>query len=149
VTWKIPVTAVIIMSILVSLFFNLYSPFFIFIVASVLFILLDIIKVEDLQNGFASEAMITNALLFPIVKPISSSSFIKVYCKYVFGRNGNWPRFSLLKIMLTVAILSLFLNNTPIVALFIPIIKDWCKTNNLSASKFLIPLSYATIVGKI
>ena len=45
------------------------------------------------------------------------------------------------------AILSIFFNNTPIVALFIPIIKDWCRKNNFSPSKFLIPLSYTTIAG--
>jgi hypothetical protein len=145
-TWKIPITAFIILSMLFTLFLNLYKPYFIFIAATALFIILGIIQPRDLLDGFANEAMITNGLLFPIVKPISSTNFIKVYCKYVFG-NGDWPRFSLLKIMLTVAVLSFFLNNTPIVALFIPIIKNWCTKNNLSPSKFLIPLSYATIVG--
>lgn len=39
------------------------------------------------------------------------------------------------------------MNNTPIVALFIPLIRDWCIENDVSPSKFLIPLSYSTIAG--
>src|SRR5699024_541690 len=40
-----------------------------------------------------------------------------------------------------------FLNNTPIVVTFTPIIRKWCQDHGISPSKFLIPLSYATIMG--
>ncbi|MFP3366448.1 SLC13 family permease, partial [Pseudoalteromonas sp. SIMBA_148] len=43
--------------------------------------------------------------------------------------------------------LSAFINNTPIVIAFTPLIKKWCEENGFSPSKFLIPLSYATILG--
>ena len=49
--------------------------------------------------------------------------------------------------MLPVSILSAFLNNTPVVAIFIPAVKDWAKSHRLSISKLLIPLSYASIAG--
>jgi Na+/H+ antiporter NhaD/arsenite permease-like protein len=49
--------------------------------------------------------------------------------------------------MISCGVLSMFLNNTPIVALFIPIIKDWCRRNKIAPSKFLIPLSYSVILG--
>ena len=42
---------------------------------------------------------------------------------------------------------SAFLNNTPLVAVMIPYVHSWCKRNNISPSKFLIPLSYAAILG--
>lgn len=49
--------------------------------------------------------------------------------------------------MLLVSSLSAILNNTPVVAFMIPYVKKWTKTNNFPASKFLIPLSYSTILG--
>ena len=48
-----------------------------------------------------------------------------------------------------VAFISAFLNNTPVVVIFAPIIKHWAKSVNLPATKFLIPLSYVTILGGI
>ncbi|MES9868562.1 MAG: SLC13 family permease, partial [Sedimenticola sp.] len=52
-----------------------------------------------------------------------------------------------LKVMAPVAALSAFLNNTPVVAIFIPAIDDWAKRNRLSVSKLMLPLSYAAIAG--
>jgi di/tricarboxylate transporter len=49
--------------------------------------------------------------------------------------------------MTPVMLLSGFLNNTPVVAMFIPVVSDWCRALRLSPSKFMIPLSYATIIG--
>jgi di/tricarboxylate transporter len=48
---------------------------------------------------------------------------------------------------LLIATFSAFLNNTPLVAVMIPYVHSWCKRNNISPSKFLIPLSYAAILG--
>ncbi|MDP3180230.1 MAG: SLC13 family permease, partial [Bacteroidota bacterium] len=45
--------------------------------------------------------------------------------------------------------MSAFLNNTPIVIIFAPIVKKWAEDLNLSSQKFLIPLSYATIMGGV
>jgi len=49
--------------------------------------------------------------------------------------------------MLPVAALSAFLNNTPVVAMFIPAVQDWAKRHDLSLSRLMIPLSYASIAG--
>jgi di/tricarboxylate transporter len=48
---------------------------------------------------------------------------------------------------LPVSAMSVFLNNTPIVAMMIPAVQDWCKKLGMSPSKLMIPLSYATILG--
>lgn len=49
----------------------------------------------------------------------------------------------------TIAFISAFLNNTPVVVIFAPIIKRWAESVKLPATKFLIPLSYVTILGGI
>jgi di/tricarboxylate transporter len=59
---------------------------------------------------------------------------------------GNF-NLALLMILLTVAVASAFINNTPVVVLFIPVVMSMCCEFNLSPSKFLIPLSYASILA--
>jgi len=64
----------------------------------------------------------------------------------MFGKKRFLP-ITILRIVVPISILSMFLNNTPIVVMFIPLIKEWCKENDVAPSKLLIPLSYATIAG--
>ena len=49
----------------------------------------------------------------------------------------------------TISFISAFLNNTPVVVIFAPILKRWAESVKLPATKFLIPLSYVTILGGI
>lgn len=86
--------------------------------------------------------MITIAVLFAVVHPISKNRGLMSLAKYAFGRKTKWRSISVLRIILPTATLSMFLNNTPIVALFIPLIKEWCKTNMDHSSKYLLALSF-------
>src|SRR5699024_6755544 len=52
-----------------------------------------------------------------------------------------------IRFFVPLAILSAFLNNTPIVMTFMPVMKNWCEQKGISPSKYLIPLSYVTILG--
>ena len=51
------------------------------------------------------------------------------------------------RIMLPTAAMSAFLNNTPVVAMFIPAVCEWARKHDVAVSKLLIPLSYAAILG--
>jgi di/tricarboxylate transporter len=51
------------------------------------------------------------------------------------------------RLMLPLAAMSAFMNNTPLVAMMLPVVDDWTRKARLSASKLMIPLSYATILG--
>ena len=55
---------------------------------------------------------------------------------------------ALLVVLLTVAVSSAFMNNTPVVVLFIPIVMTMCCEFGLSPSKLLIPVSYASIIAR-
>ncbi|HHH39697.1 MAG TPA: SLC13 family permease, partial [Sedimenticola sp.] len=57
------------------------------------------------------------------------------------------PRHAQLRLMAPVALISAFLNNTPVVAMFIPAVVDWVRRYRLSLSRLMIPLSYASIAG--
>ncbi|MEM1108652.1 MAG: SLC13 family permease [Planctomycetota bacterium] len=97
-------------------------------------------------SGFGNEAVVTIGVLFVIAEGLSRTGAMELATRRLLGRPGS-VRGAQLRMLPAVAGLSAFLNNTPIVAMFIPVINDWCKKTGLSPSKLLIPLSYAAIMG--
>jgi len=101
---------------------------------------------NDALSGFSNSGMITVGSLFIDVYILSRTDVINKFCEYVFG-NSKSARLGMLRFLFLVNILSAFLNNTPLVALMMPVVRDWARKHNFPRSKFLIPLSYAAITG--
>jgi di/tricarboxylate transporter len=99
-------------------------------------------------QGFGNEAVLSVAVLFVVVGGLSQTGAMARLTQPVLGQ----PRSILaaqLRMFFPVAGMSAFLNNTPIVAMFLPVLADWCKKNKLSPSKLYLPLSYVTILGGV
>ncbi len=96
--------------------------------------------------GFGNEAVITIGVLFVIAEGLSQTGAMALVTQPLLGRPGS-VRAALVRLTMPVALLSAFLNNTPIVAMFMPVDSDWCKKIGLAPSKLFIPLSYAAILG--
>lgn len=97
-------------------------------------------------RGFGNEAVVTIGVLFVIAEGLSRTGAMELATRRLLGRPET-VRGAQLRMLPAVMGLSAFLNNTPIVAMFIPVTSDWCKKTGLSPSKLLIPLSYAAILG--
>lgn len=118
-------------------------------VFSVLLLLIvgEVVTVDEAFSGFSNIGVLSIALLFVVAGALQTTGFINQINKFIYGR-ADAPNFKkLLRLMLPVTLMSSFMNNTPIVAILIPSVKKWASKNNLSVSKFLIPLSYAAIFG--
>lgn len=101
---------------------------------------------HEIVTGFGNEGLITVAVLFVIAAGLSQTGAMSMITDPLLGR----PKSTLgaqLRLLFPVAGLSAFLNNTTIVAMFMPVVTDWCKKTGLSPSKLFIPLSYAAILG--
>lgn len=108
-----------------------------------------IISNSESLAGFSNKGMITVAVLFLVSEGVRQSGALnKLAQAFLPKRRGN-VRSLFFRIMFPVSVLSAFLNNTPIVVIFGPMIKQWSEKLNLSSQKFLIPLSYATILGGV
>ncbi len=105
-----------------------------------------ILTPQQALAGLANEGMVTVGVLYVVVSGLRETGGIAWIAQHLLGRPKSQPR-AQLKVMAPVAALSAFLNNTPVVAIFIPAIRDWAKRNQLSVSKLMIPLSYAAIAG--
>ena len=96
---------------------------------------------------FSHPAPITVACMFILSASLERTGVIEALGNWFESVAGNTPLRMLLVMMALVALLSGFVNNTPVVVVFMPIVIAICRRREFTASKFLIPLSYAAIVG--
>jgi di/tricarboxylate transporter len=115
----------------------------------VLFLCAGILTPKEMLEGFSNKGMITVALLFLVSEGVRQSGTLAQVIQKLLPKGHTTVRKAQLRILPTVAFISAFLNNTPVVVIFAPIIKRWAKAAKLPATKFLIPLSYVTILGGI
>src|SRR5687767_7757722 len=97
---------------------------------------------------FGNEGLLTVGVLFVIAAGLTETGGMSLITARLLGRPRSVPA-AQARMMLPVAAISAFLNNTPVVAMFIPVVNDWCKKTGLSPSKLFIPLSYAAILGGV
>jgi di/tricarboxylate transporter len=106
-----------------------------------------ILTPQEALAGFSNSAVIVIGSMFILSRGlIQTGALVFVSDKLIEHTQGNSGRILLIS-MLAVAIPSAFINNTPVVVLFISIIMGVCCEYGLSPSKFLIPISYSSIVG--
>lgn len=101
---------------------------------------------EQAFAGFASKAPVTIGVLFVVAEGLRQTGAMSWLTQRILGQPKSTAS-AQCRLMLPVAGLSAFLNNTPIVAMFMPVVSDWCKRTGVSPSKLFIPLSYAAILG--
>jgi len=106
-----------------------------------------IISAQEAVAGFANIGMLTVAILFLVSEGVRQSGALNRMAQVLLPRRRSKLSFMIPRIMIPISALSAFLNNTPVVIIFAPMIKKWAEKMNLSSQKFLIPLSYATILG--
>ncbi len=101
---------------------------------------------DEALGGLANAGMVTVGVLYVVVAGLRETGAIAWVVHAVLGRPRSLGH-AQVRMMLPVAGLSAFLNNTPVVAMFIPAVVDWARRNRLSLSRLMIPLSYASIAG--
>lgn len=105
-----------------------------------------VLNESEALAGFANEGMITIAMLFVVGAGVVETGGVAWIAERLFGRPKS-IRGAIGRVVLPTAPLSAFLNNTPLVAILIPAVNDWAKHHRIPASKVMIPLSYAAILG--
>ena len=96
--------------------------------------------------GLSNEGMVTIGMLYIVTSGVQETGAMTGILARLLGR----PRsvgVAQLSLMAPVAGASAFLNNTPLVAMFIGAVSDWAKKNRIAPSKLMLPLSYAAVIG--
>jgi len=110
-------------------------------------LLFNILTPEEAISGFSNKAVITIGAIFIISRSLVKTGFLEVLADYMYqwGGQKKWP--TIFIFLLTVSIISGFINNTAAVAIFIPLAINLCQRFHISPTKILLPLSYAAIFG--
>ena len=144
--YQIIAVLAIIFMLIVVLYFNLIKPTVAFSLAVVLMLCFKILSPAEALEGFGNEQLVIIILLLAIGNILRKTPMIENLFRGLFKESDSPNKF-LIKMMSTVGLSSAFLNNTPLVAVSLPFVKNWSLQKNFSPSKFLIPLSYASILG--
>ena len=115
--------------------------------AFVFLILIGVLEPKEALGIFGSSAPVTVAAMFIMSAVLERTGLIELLANQFDSFAGDSPLRTSITLLLTVAFLSAFVNNTPVVVVFLPIVLAHCRKTNMKASRFLIPLSYAAIVG--
>ncbi|MEM7434487.1 MAG: SLC13 family permease [Myxococcota bacterium] len=125
---------------------NLAGPDLVLIGGLTALLLLGIIDPSEAFIGMSNPAVITIAALFVVAAGVKETGGLDLAAGLVLGR-PRWLAGGQLRMMFPVAALSAFLNNTPVVAMFVPLVTSWARRCQFSVSLMLMPLSYAAILG--
>jgi len=147
--WEIIFVLIVLIGMIVSLIKDRLRPGMILFTVVVLFLCTGILSPKEALEGFSNKGMMTVALLFLISEGIRQSGALVGFIKKFLPQKKCSVPTAQLKLLPFIAFISAFLNNTPVVVIFAPIIKRWAESIKLPATKFLIPLSYVTILGGI
>ncbi len=125
---------------------NRYPPDIVMLGGLTLLLLSGVLTPAEALAGLSNEGMVTVAVLYVVVSGLQETGGTAWVSQSLLGRPRSVAQ-AQLRLMVPVSALSAFLNNTPVVAMFIPAVQDWAKRHGIAASKLMLPLSYAAIAG--
>jgi len=139
-------TIVTIVTVLLALLTTKFATDVILMSALSFLIISSILTPTEGLYGFSNPGVMTIAILYVVAAGLKETGAIQWIAGQLLG-NPKTAQQGTLKVFLPSAFLSAFMNNTAVVAMFIPSIQEWSKRTKIPASKLLLPLSYAAILG--
>ena len=144
--WQMAVTAAVVVGTLVGLLVVQRGPDMIMFGGVVVLMLTGILGPAQALQGMANEGMIAVAALFIVAAGVERTGALAVIVERVLGRPRSLMA-AQLRTTVGPGIVSAFMNNTPVVALLVPVIREWARKNRLSVSKLLMPMNCAVVLG--
>ena len=141
------VVCILLVLVFVAFIKEWFSPDLVAMGAFVLLLAIGVLDEKSALAVFSNPAPIIVSCMFVLSAALERTGAIEALGEWFEKLAGKKELRVLLVLMLIVAVLSAFVNNTPVVVVFMPIVLALARKHDLIASRFLIPLSYAAIVG--
>lgn len=113
----------------------------------VLLMALGLVTPEEGISGFSNNATVTVLAMFILSAGIARTGAVTLVSDFFTRFSGKSTRQQILVMGSVIAPISGFINNTAVVAVFLPVVENWCRKQRISPSKLLMPLSYLTVLG--
>lgn len=145
-SWEIWFVAGIIILIIAALIRNWGPPDMVLLGASLACGVVGIISPEQVFSGFVNPGTLTIGALFVVAAAMSETGALESVQRWIFGKADS-EQSGLRRLAFPVSTMSALFNNTPIVAMLMPVVNEWCRKNDISPSRILMPLSFLAILG--
>jgi di/tricarboxylate transporter len=139
-------TIVVVLLTMGALVLPRFAPDLVLMGALTLLLMAGVLTPAQMLEGLSNPGLATVGVLFVVTAGLVGTGVTRQIGEWFLGRSRSIAT-SLLRLMVPVAVLSAFLNNTPVVAMMVPAVEDWARRQNVAVSKLMIPLSYAAILG--
>ena len=144
--WQGWLTLIVVLLALVAMVREVAGPDLIMMAALFALAGCGILTPAETFSGFSNPALAAVGVLFVVSAAMRDTGALDLTVGRLLA-NARGEQSGLARICSPVAALSAFLNNAPIVAMMTPVVIDWARRRGLSPSRFLIPLSYSSILG--
>ncbi len=141
------ITAAVVALMLASLALDLMPPAATVLTATVALLVTGVIDETQAFSGFSNSAPLSVAALYVLAYAADKTGLLGPLVNRMLGKEGKVTQTSQARLNGPTAVLSAFINNTPLVAMLIGQITTWCNQRGVSPSKLLLPVSYAAILG--
>ncbi len=146
-TWQIALVFLLLIATFASFLRERHPPDVIALALFVVLIATGLLPEEKAFSVFANPAPLTVAAMFVLSAGLVKCGAIDRFVHLLDGASRWYYSVVVLAMVLLVATISAFVNNTPVVVVFIPVVLNLARRMGLAASKLLIPLSYAAVLG--
>ena len=144
--WQGILTLATLFSVLSTLMLTRFSADLVLMAALALLLIVGVLSPAEALAGFGNPGVITIATLYVVAAGLKETGAVQWIARRLLG-HPKTAQGAQLRMIAPTGILSAFMNNTAVVAMFIPAIQDWALRLGIPASKLLLPLSYAAILG--
>ncbi len=145
-TFALGITGLVVLTVLTLLVFTELPTDLVLFTGVLVLLLAGVLDRQTALAGFANDGLITVGALFVVAAGLRGTGAVQRLAAALLGASSS-DRIGIARLMYPVAFASAFMNNTPIVAALLPAVTEWAKRQGRAASRFLIPLSYGTILG--
>ncbi|WP_417227635.1 SLC13 family permease [Amphritea sp.] len=139
-------TFTLLVLVLLLLVFSRIAADMVLMAAMGVLIIAKVLTPAEALVGFSNPGVITIAAFYVIAAGLKETGAVRWIGQLLLGLPER-ERQSLLRVIVPSSVLSAFMNNTAVVAMFMPAVQDWARRINIPVSKLLLPLSYAAILG--
>ncbi len=145
-SWQIALTFSVVGVSITGLMLTRVAPDMVLLAGLALLMVCGVLTPQEAFGGFANEGLVTIAALFVVAEGVRRTGGLSFIGTKLLGQPKSLAE-AQVRLVAPVAVLSGFLNNTPVVAMMMPVVHDWARRLRVSVSKLLLPLSYAAILG--
>lgn len=145
-TWQGWFTLIFVYAVLLVLIADFLPTEWVLWTITPIFWLSSIITSSEALAGFSNTATVLVGSMFIVAKAIEETGIMAIVVRKLLGK-PDWLSVAHLRLLVPASIISVFINNTPIVAILIPIVEQWLRQRPWSTTMFMMPLSFAVILG--